>query len=207
MSFYTALPEPVTEMQQGDLLTDLPFGHFPLTGVKVQLSSGEITTCDLISNRQTIEFITAKVEFGWGMVLSQTCDIQLDSKTGFARRPILVARVRPIKALVAAFNDNSSKSARDSVDKLATAGKSPTLLYLPAHQNENVDFPRSGAYLLDVQRFYGDELFPLLKQVRLRISDAALQALQERCAYCFGRFAAPDGLYYSEEEKRKESGI
>jgi hypothetical protein len=54
--------------------------------------------------------------------------------------------------------------------------------------------------LLDVQRFEPKDLPALTRLLKLRLSDTALQALQERCAYCLGRFGAPDDLFFSPDE-------
>jgi len=68
-------------------------------------------------------------------------------------------------------------------------------------QNERRDLSRDPSRVefvaAKVEFSWGVALTHLWK---LRLSDAVLQALQERCAYCFGRFAAPDDLFYSSEE-------
>lgn len=199
MSFYASQPYD-TELQQGDLLSGVPFTYFPVAEAVVTLSSNETQTRNLALNSKDVIFIAAKVEFGWGMVLSQTCDVQPDAATGHARKPILMARVRPIKELIKNFKDGTLKETVGNIKNLATAGKSPTVLYLPAHDKGTLSLPRSGVDMLDVQRFSPQDLPHLRKLRQIRLQNAALQALQERCAYCFGRFGAPDNLYYSEAE-------
>jgi|SRR6185312_8902243 len=200
MDFYAPLPPEVNTLQQGDLLADVPFTYFSVTNVKVTLASKRSAMRDLASNPTGVEFVAASVSFDWGMVLNQTCDVQPDPLTGAARKPILLARVRSIKTLFPKFKDSTHKESLGEVKNLATAGKSPTILYLPAHTTGNLSLPRSGADLLDVQRFSAIDLPSLIKLLRLQLQDEALQALQERCAYCFGRFGAPDTLYFSEQE-------
>lgn len=200
MNFYAPLPPKGSTLQQGDLLSGVPFTYFSLRNAKVTLANKRPAKRNLADSPTDVKFVASSVEFGWAMILSQTCDIQPDPNTGFARKPILVARVRPIKELFPKLNDNTLKEAIANIKNLATAGKSPTILYLPACTEEQVTLAKSGADLLDVQRFSVEDLPDLTKLLRLRLQDAALQALQERCAYCFGRFGAPDDLYYSAEE-------
>jgi hypothetical protein len=208
MNFYVPLPDGGSTLQQGDLLEGVPFCYFSLSQARAVLSDGGLETRDLSTSRAGIVGLLAKVEFGWGMLISQTCDVQPDPETGYARKPVLLARVRPIREIVSSFRDATPSQAVDALAGLVTAARSPTVLYLPAHELSGGSFPRSGANLLDVQRFQPLDLPALSRLLRLRLSDPALQALQERCAYCFGRYGAPDDLYYSAEEwaerQRKE---
>ena len=147
---------------------------------------------------------------------SQTCDVQSDPQTGFARKPILIARIKPIGHVYPKLKFDSPKNCVSSVKSLATAGSSPSTFYLPAFQVEAFTFERAVTNLLDVQRFDPKDLQALTRQIRLRLTQTALQALQERCAYSFGRFGTPDDLYYSakewaeiqrlEEERRRNQG-
>ena len=208
MHFYAALPGSPGELQQGDMLENVPFSLFAMRQTKVSLSGGGSDVRDLSEDRGGVEFIVTRAEFSWGVLLSQTCDLQIDPETGGARKPIVIARVRPIKALVPNFKDDTVQQSLTAVEDLNNPRKRPTLFYFPAHRTEGVDFPRSGADLLDIQRFPQDDVSALLRLVRLHLSPPALQALQERCAYCFGRFAAPDGLFLTDQEwaekQRKE---
>lgn len=214
MAFYASLLDdaPLT-LQQGDLLARVPFTYFNLANTLVTTASGVTDYRDLTEEAKTTDVagVFSKVEFVWGLLLSQTCDLQPQEPqepSSRSRKPILVARVSPIKSIVPSFKDANVSQVVDSVRKLATAGSAPNLLYLPAYVGEGFELPRSGADLLDVQRFPRDDLPALKRLARLRLGDEALRALQERCAYCFGRFAAPDDLYYSSDEvaeiERKE---
>lgn len=200
MEFYAALLEGTPSLQQGDLLVGVPFAIFSAASARVGLNGGGTDERDLTQNPTSVTFVAAAVEFGWGLVLTQTCDLQPAPDTGAARKPILIARVRPIKTLLPKFKDDTLKSAVGEVKKLATAGSAPSLFYLPEHRGIALVFEKSGADLLDLQRFDRTDLAALSRLLRLRLAAPALQALQERCAYCFGRFAAPDDLYYSADE-------
>ena len=224
MEFYAVPPDGMQYLQQGDLLQGVPFTYFFAANARVGLEEGGVSQRDLTQNRDGVEFIATKAAFSWGLVLTQTCDLQPGPNTGHSRKPILIARVRPIKELVRNFKDDAPKSALNEVKKLATAGNAPTLFYLPEYESDARTFEKAGADLLDLQRFDPSDLTVLAALLRLRLSVPALQALQERCSYCFphatyvklintilqalqercsycfGRFATPDALYFSEEE-------
>lgn len=199
MHFYALPPLDQSVLQQGDLLENVPFSIFSIGNVAVRLGNEEIVTLDLTKNNENVRFLTAAVEFSWGMILSQTCDLQPNPQTGYARKPILISRVRPIKEIFTDFKDTTYKESVTSIKSYSTPGKSPNVLYLPEQTLQGLVFPKSGADLSDLQRFPKQDLKALSSLLKLRLQDTALQALQERCAYCFGRFGAPDNLYYSED--------
>lgn len=206
MNFYAAQPGDPLTLQQGDLLECVPFPYFSVSQAKVRLTSGGSTTRDLTANPSNVEFLSASVEFAWGLVLSQTCDLQPVPDTGASRKPIVVARIRLFGEMIKPSGSNL-KAAISDMKKAASPGAAPTVFPLPAHQAEALVLPKSAADLLDTQRFSRLDLAALTTLARLRLSSAALQALQERCAYCFGRFAAPDDLYFSEQEWAEVQGV
>jgi hypothetical protein len=59
--------------------------------------------------------------------------------------------------------------------------------------------------LLEATSFPPSQFDELSSVTRLRLSHAALQSLQERLAYCSGRFGAPDQLFFNEEEWEYET--
>lgn len=206
MNFYVALPGDPLILQQGDLLERVPFPYFSVSQARVRLTSGGSTTRNLTVNPSDVEFLVSRVEFSWGLVLSQTCDLQPVPDTGEARKPIVVARVQPFGEMIKP-SGGTLKAAVNDMKKAASPGATPTVFPLPAHQAEGLGLPKSAADLLDTQRFSRLDLAALTTLARLRLSPAALQALQERCAYCFGRFAAPDDLYFSEQEWAEVQGV
>lgn len=198
MRFYEPCSIPPASLQQGDLLERVPFTYFSLTEAKAFRRMGTRSSVrNLAEHPLDVEGLVAKVEYSWGVVLTQTCDVQAHPETGAARKLIVVARVSPIDSLVLDFKHPPHKSYPKFVDALANPGRHPVFFYFPS--NPEADFPRAGAYLLDVQRFMPNDLAALTRLMRLRLSEPALQAFQERCAYCFHRFAAPDGLYLEAE--------
>jgi hypothetical protein len=180
------------------LLERVPFTFFSLKGAKAFRGDGTRPSIRNLTHRpQDVTSLVAKVEFHWGVVLTQTCDVQADEQTGAARKPILLARVRAIEQVVRDFRHPPHKEYIRKVEALANPGRQPAVFYFPSCST--ADLPRSGALLLDVQRFMPEDLPALIPLVRLRLSAEALRAFQERCAYCFHRFAAPDGLYLETE--------
>lgn len=208
MEFYAPLPDEITTLQQGDLLSGVPFTYFALTSAKVRLSNSSRSVMrDLTRNPEAVEFVATAVEFSWGIVLNQTCDLQPDRRTGRFVKPVTLARVKPIKMLVPDFRDDSLKNAVTAIGQLATEGKAPALFYLPAYRDAQIDFPKSGVDLLDLQRFVASDIPALKLLARLRLHPAAQQAFQARCAYCYGRYAAPEGLYLSPEEQEEKQRL
>ena len=205
MQFYAPLPPQGSTLQQGDLLVGVPFTYFPLRNAKVTLANTRPAKRNLVENARDVTFVAASVEFSWGIVLEfQTCDVQADPVTGFARKPILLARVRPIKDLFKNFKDGTPKEAVNNIKNLATPGRSPTVLYLPAFAEGDLTFPPSGADLLDVQRFSPQDLLDITTLLRVSLqvfgAPAFCRHFKTLCVYCFGRFGAPDDLYYSADE-------
>lgn len=200
MNFY-APQTTYADIQQGDLLEGIPFAVITIENASVLLAKEEKTVVrNLFRESENIEHIMAKAEYRWGMVLSQTCDVQPDVQTGLTRRPILIARVKPFTTLYPKAKFDTTKNSVKSVNEIATPSRSPSSLYLPSFDTDGIAFERSVVNLLDVQGFSPSKPSLFIEKVRLRLSPPALQALQERCAYCFGRFGAPDDLYYSAEE-------
>ncbi|HOE10167.1 MAG TPA: hypothetical protein PLQ35_01470 [bacterium] len=99
------------------------------------------------------------------------------------------------------FSTSSVEKRVKSIKPLINPGRYPSLFYLPKYVDNEFSMVESVADLLDVQSFPPINLHALAARcLRLRLSDEALKALQERLAYCFGRFGAPDHLYFTEEE-------
>ncbi len=209
MDFYE---EPATlegegPLRQGDLLSPVPFVIFSAVEafvlrptedvpIRMDLTGG----LDLPAQTQLL----TSVVMGTGIVLNQSCD--LTGQPG-RERPILLARVVAASQRIKDFRGSVDlKKAISQIRILANPGKSPSLFYLPEYENADLRLARSVADLLEVAHFPPSDLGPLTSLVRLRLSPTALQALQERLAYCFGRYGAPDHLYFSREEWEAAGG-
>ena len=204
MDFYEVPGKPVegaAQLKQGDILSPVPFLAFSATQASVLLPGAkELETKDLTSvedvgpDTKTL----ANIESSTGIVLSQSCD--LTGERG-RERPFLVARVAPWERMIKNFHLESLQKVVTHINRLRNPGRTPTLFYLPAYEGAGFSMPRSVAHLLEVECFPSMDLEPLAKRcLRLRLSEEALRAFQERLAYCFGRFGAPDHLYFNEEE-------
>lgn len=204
MNFYASPPEPSSPLQQGDLLQGVPFSYFDLTNAQVALEDGRNETQDLTRTSHRSALVVTKVEFNWGIVLNQTCDLQPNPKTGVYENPVTVAAVLPIQNLFPNADFSTLPKAIKTVRTFDTEGKAPSVFYLPAAENTPMAFPRSGANLLDLQRFAPKDTPSLQLLRRLRLTPDALHAFQSRCSYCFGRYAVPEGLYLSTEERAEK---
>jgi hypothetical protein len=207
MDFYEApVREGERHLRQGDLLSPIPFVTFSVTEAFVLTPSDEAPlrrdltrVTDLPPGAQVL----SNVLMGTGIVLNQSSD--LIGQPGRAK-PILLARVVAASERVKDFKIGPDlKKIISQVRALANPGKTPSLFYLPEYEDEDFHLARSVADLLEVVHFPPSNLGPLSGLVRLRLSPHALQALQERIAYCFGRFGAPDHLYFSPEEWEQAS--
>lgn len=204
MDFYAAPPELSSPLQQGDLLQGVPFSHFGLTNARVALEDGHIETQDLTQVGHNSTFVVTRIEFNWGIVLNQTCDLQPNFKTGAYENSVTVASVRPIQDLFPNTDFSTLPKAIKTVRTFDTEAKAPTVFYLPAAEGVPTTFPRSGADLLNVQRFTAEDTPVLQRLRRLRLTPDALHAFQSRCSYCFGRYAVPEGFYLSAEERAEK---
>jgi hypothetical protein len=204
MDFYALPTEASGPLQQGDLLQGVPFSYFGLTNARVSLEDGRYETQDLTRTSHSSLFVSARVEFIWGIVLNQTCDLQPNFKTSNYENSVTLAAVRPIQDLFPNADFSTLPKAIKTVRTFDTEAKAPTVFYLPAAENMPTAFPRSGADLLNVQRFAAEDTPALWPLLRLRLTPDALHAFQSRCAYCFGRYAVPDGFYLSAEERAEK---
>ena len=202
-SFYDlgVVLSPATELLQGDIVFPIPF-------VGVSIGSAYLLTAadkaprlvDLSALAPPLpegSSLVGSVEFGPGIILSQSCDL---AERPAADKPILIARIRHAETIKGIKDSDVVKQRISKIDDLKNPGKSPTLFYLPRIQNTDFTLERSIATLLEVQALPYDDRSILMKIVKLRLTETARNALQERCSYCFGRFGAPDDLYYDEEE-------
>jgi len=142
--------------------------------------------------------LVCRLTLGFGIVLNQSCDLTGRSKTP---KPLLVSRILPASNWK--INDDDPRGATSKIKELAQPGRHPTTFYLPAYSNEYRDFKlaKSCANLLDVVRFPPNDIPAITTAcLKLRLTKDALGAFQERVSHCFGRFAAPDDLYFSKEE-------
>ncbi len=200
MNFYeTSALEEESGLQQGDILHPVPFTTFSVTDAEVLFpDANELSIVDLTQNtdlKPETRLLTS-VGMSFGIVLNQACDL------GPGRgKPILIARVVSAAERIGKLKPDHSVSRRvKDIDELANPGKRPSLFYLPEHEDIEPKMGRCVADLLEVTSFPPTNFVALSSLIKLRLSPTALQALQERLSYCFGRFGTPDHLYMDEEE-------
>jgi hypothetical protein len=197
LDFYAAVPESENELLQGDVLFPIPFTRFDLTDCEVLApdESGWIIK-NLGTSTVPNGSLVARFEIGFGLVLNQTCDLAKHSSAD-----LLIARVFPRDDL---YTDYATKPVHEFLTKKFTnAGQMPQYFYLPAF-DDPIDMPNSLAYLLSLQSFPRGSRDALLHLRQKSLSRGGLNSLQEKIAYCFGRFGADESLFYSPEEWNEE---
>ena len=142
--------------------------------------------------------VLAGVDISHGIVLNQSCDV---TGEGDRLKPLLISRVRPITDVKPNFLALApDRRVKDVIKPYANPGRNPTAFYLPPFEVSDFVLPASTVDLLDTMRFPGEEVRAIAGLRRARLSHSALQSFQERLAYCFGRFGAPDDLFFTDEE-------
>lgn len=205
MYFYRE-PAPDTRgMLQGDILSPVPFVKFLVTQAAVKLpGSPEIVPMNLtqVDALEPKSSLLANVNLSTGIVLNQSCDLTGNSNTP---KPLLVARIRPASE-IQGFTTEKTKNRVKAINRLLNPKKAPSLFYLPEYKGAGFALPRSVVHLLDIACFASNDI-PALSEacLRLRLTDPALKAFQERLTHCFGRFAEPDHLFLSVDEARCQS--
>jgi len=201
MRFYcSAEDEGPPGLQQGDILAPIPFAGFSLTDAQVLSPDSSAFDIRDLSTGPPIEPGTPLIATAVsrpGIVLNQTCDLNAEGGQG---KPVLLAAIWPCRERVPGFAEDSLRGIVGQISALANPGRTPNLFYLPEQQCPMLDLPRSVADLLTVASFPPSDLGGLRRLHRLRLTAPALQAFQERLAYCFGRFGVPNDLYFSESE-------
>ncbi len=205
MEFYEASSlEEEKKLQQGDVLFSVPFLVVSVTEAAILAPDAETpATVDLTRSADLGEEsqVLARVSMSNGIVLNQSCD--LSGQPG-RDRPILVARILPPEAKRIKVSSSNVANNIEAIKALANPGRRPSLFYLPEYEGADFRMPRRVVDLLQIASFPPTNFAALSGLIRLRLSRDALQAFQERLAYCFGRFGAPDHLYLNEEEREHE---
>ncbi len=191
MNFYGE-PGPY-RLNQGDLLYPIYFSGYGVGPVnRYDNDAQKIVHADLSSDELDTGLIVVGVKKSWGMVVTQGCD--LDSEFN-----LVVARIRPIDEVFKLKGATPEAKAIEALKSFSNAGKAPRHFYLPAVQCGKFSISNSVACLLESQSFTKDSHAALSKLRRASLSPDALTMLQEKLAYCFCRFGAPEHLCYNTE--------
>jgi hypothetical protein len=192
LNFYSSEFAPYP-LSQGDLLYPVYFTRFEIEKVNLYDETSELfVAADFSKDHTVAASILAAATRHWGIVVTQSCDLDRANS-------VIVARVEEAQNLHADLIKTSAKDRAKAIgDRFSSAGKSPKHFYLPAH--DAAGLTKSVAYLSDVQTYKATDL-PVLSRLRkLSLSPDALTMLQEKLAYCFCRFGAPEHLCYDEDE-------
>ncbi len=135
------------------------------------------------------------------LIVSQSCDV--------LRRPyICVARIFPLEVYDSQYRGKTSpqKRAEHIQQQYQRAGVQPTAFYL--QESSERDSPKSVASFLELHSLKNTpENVQYLKRNRLlRLNPEAVEDLQFRIGYFFGRFATTDDYMLTDEEKRLVRG-
>jgi len=201
MNVYETICGDSRDLRQGDLLYPVAFARFSLTeALVVSPDSPQPKTTNLAKNFDSDQTqLVVNADRSYGMVINQSCDLSVRSNR---ERPILVARVTPCSKRIKGWAEKTSdKSRAKSVLELSNPGKHPAVFYLPEFVYGGTRVEPSVVDLLDMTTFVPKDIDALVQCRCIRLSAVALQALQERLAYCFGRFGAPDNFFLSETER------
>jgi hypothetical protein len=189
MNFYSDA-EPDPDLLQGDVLYPVAFGTFDIFDMEYLDETDQKEEWEVIDLPKTsiVEgLVVADFNAGYGMILNQSCDLAPHSETD-----ILVASVFPCSQLHPTKTD-----ALELISTLySSAGRFPNYFYLPPHGS----MPASSASLLTVQSYRPSLKKQLLSLRKASLSVDALRMLQEKIAYCFGRYAGNDHLLYTQEQ-------
>lgn len=190
-------------LKQGDIIGPVPFTRFSMTEVPVLAPSA---TEPVITNlaKESLEdgsIILVNAIKTFGIILNQSCHL-----TGEPGREkfISVARIVPCVERIKGFKQDKLKEVVSHIKNLTNPGKYPNLFYLPEYEDMDFQMPKSVADLLEYMSFSPHDFTALASLVKLRLTPPALQAFQERLAYCFGRFGSPDNLFFNQEEWKYE---
>jgi hypothetical protein len=199
MDFYSVRPEAGFEpkLQQGDILLGIPFHALVAAEARLVPPDGsDVLSSDLTDpTSPTTGDVVVKYRKRPGVVMSQSCDLERGD------RPIILAPIysyiemNPLATI-------GSEAFKRKWGEAANPGRQPVIFPLPPFQDESFPIPYSYILLLEMQSFVSTNRASFEDLVRLRLVPDALGKLQERLAFLFGRFAAPDGLFLAEEHRQ-----
>jgi len=190
---------PVDALNQGDIINNVVLAYVPHIADPTLILGDQVVQKDLAAPFEAAAdlLILGQVLKAPVMVISQACDID-------NREFVCVARIIP-------FNDTNYTQAKANrrpkylLDHYQRVGIRPTFYYLKEADN----FPRSLVSFLELHTIKKTpENMLYLQQNRiLRLMNEAVEDLQFRLSFFFGRFAATtDDYMLTQEEKQMARG-
>jgi hypothetical protein len=168
-------PVGIADMQTGRIVKEVTFDELPTA----------------IDPKDPNTAVIAKPLVGWGMVISQTCDIQRDN------HHICVARVRSIDSTLQGF---SAKSRVNQIKDILSIVNNKQFGFFYLKESEENALPKSVANLTEIHAFHPGVKDWLVRRRKLRLGAEALKALQFQLGHFFGRLAINERYALSDEE-------
>ena len=186
-----------TPLSQGDVINNVVLTYIPDISDPSFVVGDDVVQRDLTQPFDSQEdlIVLGQAIKSPVLILTQSCDID-------NREYICVARIFPLND--SAYNQiNSPKKKAEHIRRhYQQAGVRPTIYYLREVPEQN--FPKSLASFLELHTVRKTENnLSYLKQNRiLRLNPEAVEDLQFRIGYFFGRFAATNDDYMLTDEER-----
>lgn len=195
---YSAIREG-DDLAQGDVIRRVVFAYVPNSAPQLFDATGNPTEADPKApwNPEERLAVLGEARISPAIILSQSCDV--------LHRPFLtVARVFPLEAMDLAYARLQAPAKRVAhlYGQYQRAGVRPGVFYLREAPAQG--FPKSLASFLEIHTLRNDPAtVDYLKANRiLRLTGEAVQDLQFRLGYFFGRFAVEDEYMLTDEEKQ-----
>ncbi|CAA2102006.1 hypothetical protein MBUL_01466 [Methylobacterium bullatum] len=189
------------QLQQGDIVDNIPFTLADLS--KLGLVSDQKTSgvdVSLSAIPAEAQLIAAQFEILPGIIVSQTCDLER------CDRPIMIA---PLRAYSYLYKTKTigSKAFFDHIKQLANPGKFPVGFPMPPLVSLNFSLDYTIADLHMITTLAPASRNALIYRRKARLGPDLLSLFQERVANFFGRVAAPEGIYFSENHIREQFAV
>lgn len=184
-------------LQQGDILARVPFPTFNLQAANI-VRAGRPINVDFTSE-STVEaedYLLSTFQVYPALIITQTCDLERGD------RPVLVCAIRPYHEI---FKDQEigSSGFLKRIKEFSNPGRKPNMLPLPPFTGWETLNMYSIADFGLVTNIAAPNRSSLLEARRARLSVEALSLLQERLTSNFGRFAANEGIFLSDQDFAK----
>nr|USU31590.1 hypothetical protein NG677_20075 [Methylobacterium sp. OTU13CASTA1] len=184
-------------LQQGDVLNYVPFPLVKLDSITIVKGNSSVS---LNATNENFEYDGSHILTSFAaypaIIITQTCDLERGD------RPVIVCAIRSYSEI---FPDQEIGSSAfiNRIRDFANPGKKPNALLMPPLQNWEAMSSYSVADLGMMSTVFASSKEDLVKMRKARLSPAGLALLQERLSASFSRFAAPDGILFSDQEYAK----
>ena len=196
--------EPEDDLAQGDIVGNVVLTYIPdISSPSLYDANGEEAQIDLSQPFDPQDELTVlgQVIKSHVLIVSQSCDI-------LHRDFICVARILRLNVYDRNYKQmtDPEKKAKYIQKEYQRAGVRPTVFYL--QESSEHGFPKSVASFLELHsiRTPPKNIQYLKRNRLLRLNSEAVEDLQFRIGYFFGRFATTDDYMLTDAEKRLVRG-